>query len=184
MCSIWQSFLVLFFFFSWIIIHEDIPGMSLLLWKMQSKVSSAYSIVGINALHVKKCWRWSLLWVYQKIWESCRKSHLHPWNYASSLPAPQRSSNVSFPSQSLCLQGWKKNLPWCTPCTAEGVFKLLNGPHRQRVHKVIQDAAQAPPAGAHRTPLSGLCSAPRVMLCFLHPHSYKFLGICIDYTGT
>lgn len=111
-------------FFSWIIIHEDILGMSLLLWKMQSKVFSAYSIVGINALHEKKCWRWSLLWVYQKIQESCRKSHLHPWNYASSLLTLQRSFNGSFPSQSLSVYGdGRRACLWC----AEGEFRPLSG---------------------------------------------------------
>lgn len=108
MCSIWQSFLV---FFSWIIIHEDILGMSLLLWKMQSKVSSAYSIVGINALHVKKCRRWSLLWVCQKIRESCRKSPLAPMGLCilPSYPAEEFQHFLSLPS-SLCSCRWKKSL--------------------------------------------------------------------------
>lgn len=112
MCSIWQSFLD----FSWIIIHEDIPGMSLLLWKMQSKVSSAYSIVGINALHVKEVLK---VVTYMSLPENMgilQKSPLALMELRDlpSCPAGEFRFFLSLPI-SLCLPIWKKNLPVVHP---------------------------------------------------------------------
>lgn len=162
MCSIWQSFQVFFLNYSW--------GYS---WHVTlsleniSKVSSAYSIVGINALHMKKCWRWSLLWVYQKIWEPCRKATCTHGTMHPPFLSHSRVSMFPFPPSLSLFKGMEEELAFCggaTHALPKSVFKLLNGPHRQMVHKVSQDAAQAPPAGAHRTPLLfGQCCASLIL---------------------
>lgn len=85
---------------------------------------------------------------------------------------------------SQCLWGWKKSLPVVDPVHSRGCVQTPEWSTQAEGAKVSQDAVQAPPAGAHRTSLPGLCSAPRVMLGFTHPHSYRFLGMCLDYTGT
>lgn len=137
--------------------------MSFLLWKMQSKVSSAYSLVGINALMRKNCRWWSLLRVYKKMWESCRKAHLHPWDRASSLPPPQRSFNVSFPSQSLSAYGdGSRACLWVPPmhCWRWAQTPVWSahpdGPQNEPGRRLLQHTLQ----GALGTPLSGLRSAP------------------------
>lgn len=154
--------------------------MSFLLWKMQSKVSSAYSLVGISALMRKNCRWWSLLWVYEKMWESCRKAHLHPWDHTSSLPPPQGSFNVSFPSQSLiCLWGWEQSSP---VSTAYALLKVSsNSPvvHTPR-WSTEQARTQAPPMYPARWPRdtpvrAALCSSGVVVL-----HSSLQLRISSD----
>ena len=160
--------------------------MSFLLWKMQSKVSSACSVVGINALVWKICRWWSLLWVCEKMWESCRKAHLHPRDCASSLPALQRSFNISFPFQPLSahqdgsrarlrahpMRCWRRaQTPVWSPHP--------DGPQSELGHQVLWRGLR----GALRTPLPGLCSAPPVLLSLTHPCSYRLLQTCLACTG-
>lgn len=118
--------------------------MLFLLWKMQSKVSSAYSIVGINALMRKNCRWWSLLRV------SCRcKNPAEKPIYTHGTVHPpfllcRGVLMFSFPPNLYLFMGmWAGLACEYTPCTAEGELKLPCSPHTQMVHTGSQDTGSS-----------------------------------------
>lgn len=72
-----------------------------------------------------------------------------------------------------------------TLCTAEGELKLLCGPHTQMLHRVSQDAGSS--NTPHRVPSGHPCRGCalllRPLLGFTHSCSWRFLQMCLAYTG-
>lgn len=159
--------------------------MSFLLWKMQSKMSSAYSIVGINALKVRKV---QMMVTSVSLQIDVEKSICtHGTVRPPFLSYRGVSVSVSLPI-SVCFWGWKQCLPVSTPYALLKVSSNSCVVHTPR-WSIEWARMQAPPmypAGCPQDTLvrAALQSAPLALLCFTHPCSCRFLQMCLVYAST